>query len=120
MTRIKDIYWIETDTFIETSNITQKLQTEGIQGTRYPNVKTLQSKVSNPSLSRFEIYPIAQTFCGKPEPLFPTQCDDIFVTYLDGFDMNTGQPKPHSINDQTISGNIKYEDSKIKGIYSLH
>ena len=40
MRRIKDRYWIETDTFIETSNITQKLQTEGIQGTRYPNVKT--------------------------------------------------------------------------------
>ena len=50
MTRIKNRYWIETDTFIETSNITQKLQTEGIQGTRYPNVKTPQSKVSNPSL----------------------------------------------------------------------
>ena len=111
MTRIKDRYWIETDTFIETSNITQKLQTEGIQGTRYPNVKTPQSKVSNPSISRFEIYPIAQTFCGKPEPLFSTQYDDIFVKYLDGFDMNTGQPKPHSIIDQTISGNIKYDDS---------
>ena len=111
MTRIKDRYWIETDTFIETSNITQKLQTEGIQGTRYPNVKTSQSKVSNPSISRFEIYPIAQTFCGKPEPLFSTQYDDIFVKYLDGFDMNTGQPKPHSITDQTISGNIKYDDS---------
>ena len=119
MTRIKDRYWIETDTIIETSNITQKLQTEGIQGTRYPNVKTPQSKISNPSLSRFEIYPIAQTFCGKPEPLFSTQYDDIFVTYLDGFDMNTGLPKPHSIIDQTISGNIKYDDSK-KGIYSLH
>ena len=40
MTRIKDRYWIETDTFIETSNITQKHQTEGIQGTKYPNIKT--------------------------------------------------------------------------------
>ena len=75
MTRIKDRYWIETDTFIETSNITQKLQTEGIQGRRYPNVKTPQSKVSNPSLTRFEIYTIAQSFCGKPEPLFSTQYD---------------------------------------------
>ena len=74
-------------------------------------MKTPQSKVSNPSLSRFEIYPIAQTFCGKPDSLFSTQYDDIFVTYLDGFDMNTGQPKPHSIIDQTISGNIKYDDS---------
>ena len=51
MTRIKDRYWIETDTFIETSNITQKLQTEGIQGTKYPNIKTPQSKVSNPTIS---------------------------------------------------------------------
>ena len=80
MTRNTDRYWIETDTFIETSNITQKLQTERIQGTRYPNVKTPRSKVSKPSLSRFETYPIAQTFCGKPEPLFLTQYEDIFVT----------------------------------------
>ena len=82
-------------------------------------MKTPQSKVSNPSLYRFEIYPIAQTFCGKPEPLFSTQYDDIFVTYLDGFDMNTGLPKPHSIIDQTISGN-KNMMTQIKGIYSLH
>ena len=40
MTRIKDRYSIETDTFIETSNITQKFQTEGIKGTKFPNVKT--------------------------------------------------------------------------------
>ena len=61
MTRIKDRYWIETDNFIESSNITQNLQTEGEQGTKYPNIKT-QSTVDNPSLSQFEIYPIAQTF----------------------------------------------------------
>ena len=69
MTKIKDRYCIETDNFIESSNNTQNLQTEGIQGTKYPDVKTPQSTVDNPSLSRFEIYPIAQTFCGKPEPL---------------------------------------------------
>ena len=73
MTRIKDRYWIETDNFIESSNITQNLQSEGIQGTEYPNVKTPQSTVENPSLSQFEIYPIAQTFCRKPEPLYSTQ-----------------------------------------------
>ena len=83
MTRIKDRYWIEIDNFIESSNITQNLQTEGIQGTKYPNVKTPQSIVENPSISRFEIYPIAQIFCGKPEPLYSTQYEDIFVTYLD-------------------------------------
>ena len=88
VTRIKDRYWIETENFIESSNITRDLQTEGIKGRKYPNVKTPQSTVENPSLSRFEIYPIAQTFCGKPEPLYSTQYEDIFVTCLDGFDMN--------------------------------
>ena len=31
--------------------------------------------------------------------------------------MNTGLPKPHSIIDQTISGNIKYDDSNKKYIF---
>ena len=119
MTRIKDRYWIESDNFIDSSNITKHLQTEGIKGTKYTNVKTPQSTVDNPSPSRFEIYPIAQTFYGKPEPLYSIQYEDIFVTYLDGFDMNTGQPKPHSIIDQNISGKYSFI-ILIKNIYSLH
>ena len=114
MTRIKDRYWIETDNFIESSNITQNLQNEGIKGTIYRIVKTPQSTVDNPSFSRFEIYPIAQTFCGKPEPLYSTQYDDIFVTYLDGFDMNNGQPRPHSIIDQNIRRRIQFDTSNQK------
>ena len=117
MTRIKDRYWIETDNFIDSSNITQHLQTEGIKGTKYPNVKTPQSTVDIPSLSRFESYPIAQTFCGKPEPLYSAQYDVTFVTYLDGFDMNTGQPEPHSIIDQNISGKTLFDNSNQKYIF---
>ena len=117
MTRIKDRYWIETDIFIESSNITQNLQNEGIQGTKYPNVKTPRSTVDNPSFSRFEIYPIAQTFCGKPDALYSTQCDDMFVTYLDGFDMKNGQLRPHSIIDQNISGRIQFDTSNQKYIF---
>ena len=117
MTRIKDRYWTETDNFIESSNITQNLRNEGIKGTKYPNVKTPQSNVDNPSLYQFEIYPIAQTFCGKPEPLNSTQYDDIFVTYLVGFDMNNGQPRPHSIIDQNISGRIQFDTSNQKSIF---
>ena len=60
MTRIKDRYWIETDNFFDSSNITKHLQTEELKTTKYPNVKTPQSTVDNPSLSRFEIYPIAK------------------------------------------------------------
>ena len=117
MTRIKDQYWIETVNFIESSIILQNLQNEGIQGTKYPNIKTPQSTVDNPSLSRFEIYSFAQTFCGKPEPLSSTQDDDIFVTYLDGFDMNNGQPRPHSIIDQNINGRIQFDTSNQKYIF---
>ena len=114
MTRFKDRYWIETDNFIDSSNITKHLQNEGIKGTKYPNVKTPQSTVDNPILSRFEIYPIAQNFSGKPEPLCSTQYDGIFVTYLDGFEMNTEKPKPHSIIDQNISGKIQFDNSNQK------
>ena len=117
MTRIKDRYWIETDNFLKSSNITQNLRNAGIKGTKYPNVKTPQSTVDNPSLSRFDIYPNAQTFCGKPEPLYSTQYDDNFVTYFDGFDMNNGQPRPHSIIDQNISGKIQFDNSNQKYIF---
>ena len=117
MIRIKAQYWIETDNFIDSPNNTQNLQNEEIKGTKYPNVKTPQSTVDNPSLSRFEIYPIAQTFCGKPEPLYSSQYDDIFVTYLDGFDMNNGQPRPHSIIDQNISGRKHFHTSNRKYIF---
>ena len=116
MTRIKDGYWIETDNFTDSSIITKHLQTEEIKETKYPNVKTPQSTVDNRSLSRFEIYPTAQTICGKPEPLF-SQYEDIFVTYLDGFHMNTGQPKPHSKIDQNMSGKIQFDNSIKKYIF---
>ena len=113
MTRIKDRY-----NFIESSNITQNLQNEGIQDTKLPNIKTPQSTVNNPSRSQFEIYPISQTFCGKPEPVYSTQYDNIFVTYLDGFDRNNGQPRPHSIIDQNISGRIQFDTSNQKYKFS--
>ena len=117
MTRIKDRYWTETDNFIQSSNITQNLQNEEKRGTKHPNNKTPQSTVDNPSLSRFEVYPIAHTFCGKTEPLFSTQYDDIFVTYLDGFEMNNGQPRRQSIIDQNISGRIQFDTSNQKYIF---
>ena len=117
MTTIKDRYWIETNNFIKSSNITQNLQNDRIKGTKHTNVKTPHSTVDNPSLSRFDIYPIAQTFCGKPEPLYSTQYDDIFVTYLDGFDMINGQPRPHSLIDQNISGKIQLDASNQKYVF---
>ena len=119
MTRIKNCYWIETDNFIDSSKITKHLRTGGIKETKHPNVKTPPSTVDNPSLSHFEIYPIAQTFCGKSVPLCSTQYDGIFDTYLDGFDMITGQPKPHSIIDQNFSGKVQFDNSNQKYIFPV-
>ena len=72
---------------------------------------------NNPSLSRFEVFPTAQTFCGKPDPLYSTQYSDLFVTYTDGFNMHTGQPNPHSIIDEYISGKIVLDTSNNKFVF---
>ena len=42
---------------------------------------------------------------------------DNFVTCLDGFDMNTGQPKPRSIIDQNISGKKQFDNFIQKYIF---
>ena len=39
------------------------------------------------------------------------------TSYLDGFDMNSGQPRPHSIIDQKISGKIQFDTSNQKYIF---
>ena len=114
MTKIKDRYWIETDNFIESSNFTQNVQTEGIQGTKYPNVKTPQSTVDNPN----HIPNCTKLLWKTRTIIFNTiRRHLIFVTYLDGFDMNNGQPKPHSIIDQKTSGKIQFDTSNKKYIF---
>ena len=72
---------------------------------------------NNPSLSRLKVYPRAQTFCGKPDPLYSTQYSDHFVTYTDGFNMHTGQPNHHSMIDEYISGKIVLDNSNNKFVF---
>ena len=70
-------------------------KTFGIKENSYPCVHAPQTQ--NPhrsSLSRMEIFPNAQIFCGKPDPLYSTQYSDLFVPYTEGFNMHTGQPNP--------------------------
>ena len=81
--------------------------TSGIKGTEHPHVYAPHTQhPNNPSLSRFEVFPTAQTFCCKPDPLYSTQYSDLFVTYTDGFNMHTGQPNPHPMIDEYTSGKI--------------
>ena len=97
MTKLQDRYWIETDCFVHSSHSTKPEATSGIKGTIHPNVQAPHTQnPNNPSLSRFEVFPNAQTFCGKPDPLYSTKYSDLFETYTDGFNKHTGQPNPQS------------------------
>ena len=101
MTKIEDRYWIETDSFVHSPHSIKPKTTSGLKGTEHQYVHAPHTQFpNNPSLSRFELYPTAQTFCGKPDPLYSTQYSDLFVAYTDGFNMHTGQPNPHSMVDE--------------------
>ena len=65
MTKSEDRYWIETDSFVHSSHSTNPDVTSGIKGTAHPYVHAPHTQnPNNPSLSRFEVVPTAQTFCG--------------------------------------------------------
>ena len=118
MTKIEDRYWIETDSFVRSPRSMKPKTTSGIKGTEHPYVYAPHTQhPNNPSLSRFEVFPTPQTFCGKPDPLYSTQYSDLFVTNTDGFNMHTGQPNPHSMIDEYISGKIVLDTSNNKFIF---
>ena len=92
--------------------------TSGIKGTEHPYVYAPHMQHPNKSsLSRFEVYATAQTFCGKPDRLCFTQYSDLLVTYTDGFNMHTIQPNPHSMIDEYISGKIVLDTSNNKFVF---
>ena len=78
---------------------------------------TLKTHSHNPSLSRFELFPHTQTFCGKPEPLYTTQYSDPFVTYQESFNMHRGQPNPQSITNENISGNLVLDSTTKHNVF---
>ena len=71
----------------------------------------------NPSLSRLENFPNAQTFCGKPQPLYSKQYSDLFVTYTDGFNLHTGQPNPQSKINEYIPDKFILNNSNNKFMF---
>ena len=118
MTKIEDRFWIETDSFVHSSHSTKPDATSGIKGTAHPYVHAPRTQNPiNPSLSRFEVFSNAQTFCGKPDPLYSTQYSDIFVTYTNGFNMHTGQPNPQPVIIEYIAGKIVKDNSNNKFIF---
>ena len=111
MTKIEDRYWIETDSFVHSSHSTKKPEsTSGTKGTAHPYIHAPHTQNPNShSLSRFEVFPTVQTFCGKSDPLYSTQHSDRFVTCTDGFIMHTGQPNPQSMINEYDSGKTGLE-----------
>ena len=74
MAKIDDRYWIESDSFVHSSHSINIKITSGFKGTAHPYVRVPHTQSpNNPSLSRFEVFPTAQTFRGKPDPLYSTQ-----------------------------------------------
>ena len=118
MTIIEDRYWIETDSFIHSSHSQKPKSTSGIKGAAHPYVHAPHTQhPNNPRLSRFEVFPTAQTFCGKPDSLYSTQYSVLFVTYTDGFNMHTGQPNPQSMINENISGKLVLDNSNNKFVF---
>ena len=74
MTKINDQYFIETDSFIHSSHPKKPNTISVIEGTSYPHVHAPHTQnPHNHSLSRLEVFPNAQTLCGKSELLYFTQ-----------------------------------------------
>ena len=118
MTKIDDRYWIETDSFVHSATPKKSSSFAGIKGTSYLYIRAPHTETPhNPSLSRFEVFPNALTFCGKPEPLYSTQYYDLFVTYTEGFKMHTGQQNPTPIINEYISDKIVLNNSNNKYIF---
>ena len=80
MTKIGKRYWLETDHFFNESYTT--------------NTPPNSNSKDKSRLSRFEIYASQKSFCNKPSLLHTTQYPDLFVSYTEGFDINTGERKP--------------------------
>ena len=118
MTKIDNRYWIKTDSFVHSSHSTKSDTTSGIKGTAQPYIHApLTQNPNNYSLSRFEVFPNAQTFCGTPDPFYSTQYSDLFVTYTNGFNMHTRQPNLQFINNEYISEKNLLDNSNNKFIF---
>ena len=67
-------------------------------------------------LSRFEIFPEVTLFRNKPSLLYTTQCPDLFITYEEGFKMNTGKRNPLQLTEG--EQNDRLSTKQISGSHS--
>ena len=109
MSKLNNRYWLETEHFFNNHSSTTSTDTP------YHDTK------SQTRLSRFEIFPEKKMFCNKPTPLHLTQYPDLFITYKEGFNMQTGKPNPlqlpqneqyNQLTTQLISGKLIHNQNK--------
>ena len=111
MSKLNNRYWLETQHFFF-NNDSSNVSTD----TPYHDTK------SQTRISRFEIFPENKMFCNKHTPLHLTQYPDLFVTYKEGFKMQTGKPNPlqlpqneqyNRLTTQLISGKLVHTQDKL-------
>ena len=109
MSKLNNRYWLETEHFFNNHSSTTSTDTP------YHDTK------SQTRLSRFEIFPENKMFCNKPTPLHLTQYPDLFITYKEGFNMQTGKHNPlqlpqneqyNQLTTQLISGKLIHTQNK--------
>ena len=110
MSKLNNRYWLETEHFFNNHSSTVS-----------PNTPYHDTK-SQTRLSRFETFPENKMFCNKPTPLHLTQYPDLFITYTEGFNMQTGKPNPlqlpqdeqyNQLTTQLISGKLIHTKDKL-------
>ena len=82
MSEINDRYCLETE---------QSFDEPYVPHTLPPKYITIEYEDCT---SRFENLPDSQAFCNKLTPLYISQYPDLFVTYMEVFDMFTGKRNP--------------------------
>ena len=109
MSKLNNRYWLETEHLF--NNHSSTIPTD----TPYHDTK------SQTRPSRFENFPENKMFCNKPTPLHLTQYPDLFITYKEGFNMQTGKPNPlqppqneqyNQLTTQLISGKLIHTQNK--------
>ena len=118
MTTVEDIYWIETDSFVQPPfqmNETPAMVINEVPFHMYHMYMLNIHKIYTTLVfhaSKFFHMQKQLTICSKPEPLNATQHSDLFVTYTNSFNMHTGQPNPRSVINEYISSQIVLDTNK--------
>ena len=114
---MKNSRWLESDDLFNTTGKNSEKFIEGILPTVYPH-KNSPLGATTPTLPRLELFTEKNIFHKKPTRMKTTQYPDLFITYREGFNLNTGSRNPivvdedltfskHSISSPLVFNSVK-------------